>query len=76
MMHPFEYASDSEAYAEYLEREIEQITEILTHMLFAYYEEKPTETYIFQIEDWLGDDWHLELDDDSQERLEKTRWGD
>lgn len=56
-------------YEEYLEGEIDSITGVLEQLLLDHWEGKSIDPYVPEIEEWLGDDWHVDLSDEDLKRV-------
>jgi hypothetical protein len=60
-------------YAKYLEKDVEAISKILGKLILAHGEGKPIDAFIPQIEEWLGDDWYVDLSKKDQKRLDAIK---
>lgn len=66
-----------ESFEEFLEGRIEEIEGILGHLLLDYWEGKSIDPYLPEIEEWLGDDWHVDLSDEDLKRIYAIKsWAD
>ena len=64
-------------YAKFLETRTRELEKILHQLILAHGERKPIEAFIVRIEDWLGDDWCIDLSDEDAERLASIKgWND
>lgn len=60
-------------YAKSLEADIETIEKILHRLILAHGEHKPIEAILEEIEEWMGDDWFIDLSDEDQKRLDAIK---
>lgn len=60
-------------YAKFLERSLDEIDEILRQLVLAHGEHKPIDSLIAEIEEWMGDDWHIALSDEDRKRLDAIK---
>lgn len=60
-------------YAKFLEGDLALIEEILGRLILAHGEHKPLDGLIEEIEEWMGDDWHINLSDEDQKRLDAIK---
>ena len=60
-------------YAKFLEHDLELISVILKRLILDHGEGKPIDALIGEIEEWLGDDWFIDLSKKDQKRLDKIK---
>lgn len=63
-------------YAQYLECEIDTICKKLGKLILAHGERKPIDALLADIEEWMGDDWYVDLSKKDQKRLDKIKGWD
>lgn len=56
-------------YAKFLEKDLARIEKILQRLMLDYWERKPIDSIIAEIEEWMGDDWYIELSREDEKRL-------
>ena len=60
-------------YAQFLEADLDVIDEILRRLILAHGEHKPIDSIIEEIEEWMGDDWMVDLSEEDQKRLDAIK---
>lgn len=60
-------------YAKFLERQCEAIEKILYRLILNHGEGKPIDGILEEIQEWLGDDWHINLSEADQARLDAIK---
>lgn len=60
-------------YAKFLEKDLEEIEEILRRLVLAHGEHQPLDSLLAEIEAWMGDDWYWALSDEDQKRLDAIK---
>lgn len=60
-------------YAKFLEQRIDDICTILGQLVLAHGEHKPIDSLIEEIEEWMGDDWYIDLSEADQKRLDEIK---
>lgn len=60
-------------FVEFLSRDLDTIEDILQQLVLDHGEHKPIDSWIAKIEDWMGDDWHVDLSEEDQKRLDAIK---
>lgn len=64
---------DDEGYAKFLEGMLDEICAILGQLVLEHGEHKPIDSLIEKIEEWMGDDWYIDLSEADQKRLDEIK---
>jgi hypothetical protein len=70
------YCKEDPSFGVYLQQELDRITEILEKLLIVRGEDRSlnsVDDILGEIEEWMGDDWYIDLDEKDEERLNKNR---
>lgn len=60
-------------YAQFLERMMDDVCTILEQLILAHGEHKPIDSYIAEIEKWMGDCWWIDMSEQDQKRLDAIK---